>query len=166
MQHMREQSDLTARRLCGNSFPAPPVCWPPPTAQKHVEQVVVISLRLNCPWVWRVCVPSWLVTGQLAGNGRSEMQPAKIPFIANRENCRIRVRVSWFDKASRCPWTHLQVQRLQLKRKTTALVFNESTGVDGAQPRSSLSLKVGGGIAQADVWLHHTEVVCFFTECF
>lgn len=98
------------------------------------------------------------MTGQLAGNGRNEMQPAKIPFISNHVKMGEYMRVSWFDKAFRCPWTHLlvQVQRLQLKKKITVLVFNDSTGVDGAQPRSSLSLKVGG----ADV----LPVVCFFTE--
>lgn len=32
-----------------NSFPAPPVCWDPPTAPKHAVQVVVINLRLNWP---------------------------------------------------------------------------------------------------------------------
>lgn len=46
------------------------------------------------------------------------------------------LRVSWFVKASRCPWTHplVQVQRLQVKTKITVLVFNDSPGVDGPGP--------------------------------
>lgn len=64
------------------------------------------------------------------------MQPAKIPFISNHVKMGEYVRVSWFDKAFRCPFTHLlvQVQRLQLKKKLQFLSLMTAQALMGPSP--------------------------------